>query len=175
MRVLTLCYEWPPVGGGGGRAAKEIAEALARRGHQVRVQTIRFNETPAHEVAAKVDVYRTRGFRRRADQCTPLEMAGYVLSSAIPTLRHLAEFKPDLIPCAFCGSDRGLSAGKRPPITPTLRHHSASRRCPWSDPRANGRAVSLVKPSDPAHLATGRRGGRRQQVCGRPCPESLRT
>jgi glycosyltransferase involved in cell wall biosynthesis len=74
---------------------------LARRGHQVRVQTIRFKETPAHEVTANVDVYRTRGFRRRADQCTPLEMAGYVVSSAIPTLRHLAEFEPDLIHAHF--------------------------------------------------------------------------
>jgi glycosyltransferase involved in cell wall biosynthesis len=101
LRILTLCYEWPPVGGGGGRAAQEIAEALARRGHQVRVQTIRFNETPAHEVAADVDVYRTWGFRRRADQCTPLEMAGYIVSSAIPTLRHLAEFEPHLIHAHF--------------------------------------------------------------------------
>lgn len=98
---MTLCYEWPPVGGGGGSAAQAIAEALARRGHQVRVQTIRFKETPAHEVAANVDVYRTWGFRRRADQCTQLEMAGYIISSAIPTLRHLAEFEPDLIHAHF--------------------------------------------------------------------------
>ena len=101
MRILTLCYEWPPVGGGGGRAAKEIGEALARRGHQVRVQTIRFQGTPAHEVATNVDVYRSWGFRRRADQCTPLEMAGYLVSSAIPTLRHLAGFQPDLIHAHF--------------------------------------------------------------------------
>jgi glycosyltransferase involved in cell wall biosynthesis len=101
LRIVTLCYEWPPVGGGGGRAAQEIAEALADRGHRVRVQTIRFHGTPAHEVAAQVDIYRTWGFRRRADQCSPLEMAGYLVSSAIPTLRHLAEFKPDLIHAHF--------------------------------------------------------------------------
>jgi glycosyltransferase involved in cell wall biosynthesis len=101
LRILTLCYEWPPVGGGGGRAAEEIAEALASRGHRVRVQTIRFNGTPAHQVVANVDVYRTWGFRRRADQCTPLEMAGYIVSSTIPTLRHIAEFRPDLIHAHF--------------------------------------------------------------------------
>jgi glycosyltransferase involved in cell wall biosynthesis len=101
LRIVTLCYEWPPVGGGGGRAAQAIAEALARRGHQVRVQTIRFGATPSHEVASNVDVYRTWGFRQRADQCTYLEMAGYIISSAIPTLRHLARFEPDLIHAHF--------------------------------------------------------------------------
>ena len=101
LRILTLCYEWPPVGGGGGRAAQEIAEALTDRGHRVRVQTVRFHETPAHAVVGNVDIYRTWGFRRRADQCTPLEMAGYLLSSSLPTLRHLDEFKPDLIHAHF--------------------------------------------------------------------------
>jgi len=101
LRILTLCYEWPPVGGGGGRAAKEIAEAIAARGHHVRVQTIRFAEASAHEFANNVDIYRTWGFRQRADQCTPLEMAGYLVSSAIPALRHIAEFKPDLIHAHF--------------------------------------------------------------------------
>jgi glycosyltransferase involved in cell wall biosynthesis len=101
LRILTLCYEWPPVGGGGGRAAKEIAESVAARGHRVRVQTIRFGDTPAHEVAANVDTFRSWGFRQRADQCSPVEMAGYLASSAIPTLRHIAEFKPDLIHAHF--------------------------------------------------------------------------
>jgi len=98
---LILCYEWPPVGGGGGRAAKEIAEAIAARGHQVRVQTVRFNGTPAHEVANGVDTYRTWGFRKRADQCTPFEMAVYLVASGFPALRHIAEFKPDLIHAHF--------------------------------------------------------------------------
>ena len=67
----------------------------------MRVQTIRFRQTPAHAVVEKVDVYRTWGFRRRADQCTPLEMGGYLVSSAIPTLRHIAKFEPDLIHAHF--------------------------------------------------------------------------
>jgi glycosyltransferase involved in cell wall biosynthesis len=101
LRILTLCYEWPPVGGGGGRAAKEIADSIAARGHRVRVQTIRFGDAQAHEVAGNVDTFRSWGFRQRADQCSPIEMAGYLVSSAIPTLRQIAEFKPDLLHAHF--------------------------------------------------------------------------
>ena len=101
MRLLTLCYEWPPVGGGGGRAARDIAESLVRRSHAVRVQTIRFGDSPRFALEQGVEVYRTLGFRRKADRCSPAEMAGYLLTSALPTLRHLHEFKPDLIHAHF--------------------------------------------------------------------------
>ena len=101
LRILTLCYEWPPVGGGGGRAGKDIAEGLAKRGHLVRVQTIRFGESPRFTREQEVEIYRTRGFRRRADRCSPAEMAGYIVTSGLPILRHLREFRPDVIHAHF--------------------------------------------------------------------------
>ena len=41
MKILVVNYEYPPIGGGGGRVAAQVAEELAVRGHQVRVQTSR--------------------------------------------------------------------------------------------------------------------------------------
>jgi hypothetical protein len=31
MKILVLCYEYPPLGGGGGRVARTVAEQLVAR------------------------------------------------------------------------------------------------------------------------------------------------
>ena len=101
MKILTLCYEYPPVGGGGGRMAHNVNAVLARRGHQVRVQTAWLPGLPKQETRDGVEIFRTFGFRRRADLCTVPEMAGYVATSLLPSLRHIREWKPDIIHAHF--------------------------------------------------------------------------
>ncbi len=41
MRILIINYEFPPIGAGGGKASKKIAESLVEMGHTVRVITSR--------------------------------------------------------------------------------------------------------------------------------------
>jgi len=101
MRILTLCYEYPPVGGGGGRMAHNVAAALVRRGHQVRVQTAWIKGLPKQEVRDGVEIFRTFAFRRRADLCTVPEMAGYLATSFLPSLRHIHKWKPDIVHAHF--------------------------------------------------------------------------
>jgi glycosyltransferase involved in cell wall biosynthesis len=101
LRILILCYEWPPIGGGGGRAAKEIAEALVRRGHEVQVQTARFLGLPPYEVINGVHVHRGPSLRRNKDRSSPFEMASYVCLNIVPAIQRVREFKPDLIHAHF--------------------------------------------------------------------------
>ena len=101
MKILVLCYEYPPVGGGGGRMAHNVGSALVRRGHEVRVQTVRMPDQPALEVRDGVEIFRTSGFRRRADFCTVPEMAGFLATSFLPSLRHTREWNPDIVHAHF--------------------------------------------------------------------------
>jgi glycosyltransferase involved in cell wall biosynthesis len=101
LRILCLNYEYPPVGGGGGRIAHRINTELVRRGHAVRVQTAGLKHLSAHEVVEDVEVFRTESFRKKEDTCTVPEMALYLLTSFLPTLRHIRKWNPHVIHVHF--------------------------------------------------------------------------
>jgi glycosyltransferase involved in cell wall biosynthesis len=97
VKILTLCYEYPPLGGGAGRAAKSIAEALAARGHDMRFQTGGMPHLAKHERINDLEVYRTSSFRRREEACSVPEMGLWILMNFAPTLRHLRTWRPDVM------------------------------------------------------------------------------
>jgi glycosyltransferase involved in cell wall biosynthesis len=101
MKILVVNYEYPPVGGGGGRVAAQVAVELARRGHEVRVQTSRTGNLPPRQMVSGVDVRRVFSFRRTADTCSVPEMAGYVVSNAWPVCRAAQSWRPDVMHVHF--------------------------------------------------------------------------
>lgn len=101
MRILCLNYEYPPVGGGGGRIAHRINAELVRRGHQVRVQTAGMRHLPSSEMVEGVEIFRTESFRKKEDTCTVPEMALFLLTSLGPTLKHIRQWKPQVIHAHF--------------------------------------------------------------------------
>ena len=52
MRLLTLIYEFPPLGGGGGRVANELARQLVAQGHKIDIVTMRYRGLPRVEQLA---------------------------------------------------------------------------------------------------------------------------
>src|SRR3989337_1823427 len=58
VRILVLNFEYPPVGGGGGRGSAVLAQALARRGHQLLILTTGIRGTRGREGEARVDGVR---------------------------------------------------------------------------------------------------------------------
>ncbi len=101
MKILVLCHEFPPVGGGGGRVARDIALDLARRGHDVRILTASLQGLPASEIQGGVLVERIPSGRRKAFRAEFTEMVRYDLAAFQAGLRIVRDWKPDLIHAHF--------------------------------------------------------------------------
>src|SRR5215217_7139725 len=109
MRVLLLCYEFPPLGGGGSRVCEGLAKALAEQGHQVEVMTSGFAALPARVVRDGVRERRVTTLRRRADRSNAFERAAYALVMALSLLRERPDRGADLCHVHFIFPD-GLVA-----------------------------------------------------------------
>ena len=101
MRILVLNYEFPPVGGGGGRIAADFCRYLAAFGHEVQVHTSGHASLPAREIRDGYTIIRSFALRQRLHTCTVPEMAAYLSLTLVPTLKHVYTFKPDVIHVHF--------------------------------------------------------------------------
>jgi glycosyltransferase involved in cell wall biosynthesis len=101
VRILVLCYEYPPIGGGGGRVAKSVAEQLVLRGHEVRVQTAALGFLNERETINGVQVFRIASGRQSPDTCRVPEMGLYVATSLLPVLRQCTRWGPEVIHAHF--------------------------------------------------------------------------
>lgn len=90
MRILMLCYEFPPVGGGGSKVAFGLSRELVRMGHEVDVVTMAWRERPRYEELDGVKVHRAPAIRRAVHVCTGPEAFSYVLG-ALPVVWDLVK------------------------------------------------------------------------------------
>ena len=101
MRILTLSYDFPPLGSGGSAVVYGLSRELARLGHQVDVVTMGFRGLPRQDIMDGVRVHRVPCLRRRTHLCTIPEAASY-LALAGPILRRLvAAHRYDVIHAHF--------------------------------------------------------------------------
>ena len=101
MRILVLIHEYPPVGGGGGRVAQDLCEALAGRGHEVKVLTAHFHDLVEIEEKNNLTVIRLKSMRKEAFRAGLAAMAGYAGAAVLKGLDLMRTWKPDVIHVHF--------------------------------------------------------------------------
>lgn len=101
MRILVLNYEFPPLGGGGGRFTADLCRQLAKMGYSIRVQTGYFRGLPRVEVRDGVTIYRSWSRRRYRHTCSVGEMGLFVLAGFLPALHHARSWRPHLLHAHF--------------------------------------------------------------------------
>ncbi len=101
MKILALIHEFPPVGGGGGRAAQDICRSLVERGHEITVLTAHLKGLPKEDTMDGMRVLRTPSLRREAFRADLQAMGGFVLSGLWAGCRLIKAWRPDIIHVHF--------------------------------------------------------------------------
>jgi glycosyltransferase involved in cell wall biosynthesis len=94
VRILSLTYEYPPIGGGGSVVAAAVNEELVRLGHEVTVLTSGMKGLPASETVEGVAVVRTACMRQHRHYTTAAEL----FTTLLPTYRRGAQLIRSLQP-----------------------------------------------------------------------------
>lgn len=106
MRILFINYEFPPIGGGGGRVSANIAKEIAAYGHDVTLLTSAYGALPREERRDGYLIRRLWTLRRYKDRCRIYEMIAFMLSSIVYILKERRRLKVDIsiafftLPCA---------------------------------------------------------------------------
>jgi L-malate glycosyltransferase len=101
MRILVMIYEYPPIGGGGGRVAQDICERLAHQGHTIQILTAHYKDLPYQENFPNLTITRLRSGRTEPFRGGFTAMLGYILAGSWSGLRVIREWKPDVIHVHF--------------------------------------------------------------------------
>ena len=101
MRILVLNHEYPPVGGGGGRVARDLNFGFSQHGHEVKIITPLLEGLPRSECYQHYEVIRIPSLRKYAYRATLKDMGAYIIRAYFAGSSLLHTWKPDIIQAHF--------------------------------------------------------------------------
>lgn len=101
MKILVLSHEFPPIGGGGGRAAYDICRELVKRGHMAAMLTAHMKDLPRGEIIDGIQVMRIPSLRTQPYRASFSAMLAFVLAGLWAGYRFIKKNRPDIIHAHF--------------------------------------------------------------------------
>ena len=94
MKILCISHEYPPIGGGGATACKNITRQYVKAGHPTTVITAAFEDMPIDEQNEEVQIYRLKCKRKNKDHSSFKEMLSFLFAAFIflPSLMKKTRF-----------------------------------------------------------------------------------
>lgn len=101
MRILTISYEYPPIGGGGSAVVSALAEQLVCMDNQVEVITSRMPGLKPVERRGGVRIHRARCIRRYRHYTTSPELLTTMPSAYMTACGSVRRRYPDVVHAHF--------------------------------------------------------------------------
>jgi len=101
MRILVVIYEYPPIGGGGGRAAQDLCREMNKRGHEITVLTSNYRDLPRQENKDGIRIVRVPALRKHPYKADLLTMGAFILAGLWRGMSLVRNWHPDVIHAHF--------------------------------------------------------------------------
>lgn len=115
MHILCISHEFPPVGGGGATACKNITHWLGKEGDSVTVVTSAYKNSQLREKLDGISIIRVKCNRKSADHSSFSEMLSFLISAwrTIPGMVRREHYDACLVFFGIPSGPLGLYLKKR--------------------------------------------------------------
>lgn len=86
-KILSISYEYPPLGGGGAKVARDLSDKLRSLEFEIDFVTMWFKGLKRIECLPYMTIYRAFCWRKNASVCHAIEMIPYLFTAFVIALR----------------------------------------------------------------------------------------